>query len=389
MSTDESAAESSLPRYRSLDMFRGVAVLLMFETHVVNTTLQTTLQEGLLWRVVDFINGLVAPIFLVTAGLVFALATPAMPPSSRTSVVRTWGRQILLLWGIGYLLRAPGLMPSTWQEMGAETWAQFLYVDVLHCIALSWLVVVGLYLAVPRARTRQRILIGLWVVVVAVTPLLWTSPLHDVLPTGLAHYFTSAEGSLFPFFPWSAYVLIGAVAGRTLRAMDRRGKARPCMQLSLLLGGIGGIGLSVPLFTGQRIWTGVPWNGDPLVVTMYALLSLALMAGFFLLIEPGRDGSDRSDEPRPRFVWLQRVGRASLLLYVAHLLILYRAGWNGYTLASVWGGGLDGWEAAALFLGLAVAMTALAEVWRWAKQQRARRLWAQGIGSALAAACLV
>ena len=125
------------------------------------------------------------------------------------------------------------------------------------------------------------------------------------------------------------------------------------------------------------------------MVIMYTLLSLALMAGLFLLIEPERTGPGAGDESEPGFLWLQRVGQASLLLYVAHLLVLYRVGWSGYTLASVWGGALDGWEAAALFLGLAVAMTALAEGWQWAKQRSDVRPWVRRIGGALAAACFI
>jgi uncharacterized membrane protein len=394
MDADESDADaSSTARYRSLDVFRGVAVLLMFEAHVVNTTLRPELQQGLLWRGVDFVNGLVAPVFLLTAGLVFALATPASrTSSSAASVIQTWGRQILLIWGIGYLLRAPGLSPSVWRNVSAETWAQFLHVDILHCIALGWVIVIAAYLAIPSVDRRQRVLAGLSVTIVAATPILWSTPVHGMLPTALANYLSPEQGSLFPFFPWGAYVLSGAVAGRALRSADRQGTAHKRMRRLLVVGGIGGVSIGIPMFTGHRIWENLQWDGDPLVVLTCTLLALALMAAFYLTIEPktseSGDAWSETNRPGRMLRWFGRIGQASLLLYVAHLLVLYRAAWGGHTLASMWGDAMSGWGTAILFLALAAAMTGVAWIWRRAKQHHTWRVAAQVFGLLLVIFCL-
>jgi len=164
------------------------------------------------------------------------------------------------------------------------------------------------------------------------------------------------------------------------------------MRRLLVVGGIGGVGIGIPMFTGHRIWENLQWDGDPLVVLTCTLLALALMAVFYLTIEPktGTSGDAGSETNRPGRLlrWFGRIGQASLLLYVAHLLVLYRAGWGGRTLASMWGGALSGWEAAAVFLVLAAAMTGLAWIWRRAKQDQTWRVAAQVFGLLLAVFCL-
>lgn len=355
----------------------------MFNAHVVNTTLRPGLQEGLLFRIVDLINGLVAPVFLLTAGLVFALATP---PSStdRIATVKGWGKQLLLIWVIGYLLRAPGLMPESWHHAGAQDWDRFLKVDILHCIALSWVVLLSAYVTIRSAATRRRVLGGLCIGIVAATPVLWSVSFPSVIPVALANYVTAEYESLFPFFPWGAYVLAGTVAGRALISADRRNVARQHMRRLLLVGGVGGLSLGLLAFNGHRLWPGVGWDGDPVVIAAYLLLSLATMALFYLALEPTQSGQAQPQDPG----WLEIVGQESLLLYVAHLLVLYRLGWNEHTLASTFGNALGPWGVIALFIALSIAMAGLALGWQRTKENRSLRVWVQVIGLTIAAYAL-
>ncbi|HLB00719.1 MAG TPA: heparan-alpha-glucosaminide N-acetyltransferase domain-containing protein, partial [Bacteroidota bacterium] len=61
-------------RYPFIDVLRGLAVVLMIETHTVNALLAPGGADGAFGSVLTFFNGLVAPAFLFCAGLGFAVA---------------------------------------------------------------------------------------------------------------------------------------------------------------------------------------------------------------------------------------------------------------------------------------------------------------------------
>jgi uncharacterized membrane protein len=48
--------------------------------------------------------------------------------------------------------------------------------------------------------------------IVLLTPVVWGN-WNQHIPLVASSYFTSATGSLFPLFPWSAYILLGAGMG--------------------------------------------------------------------------------------------------------------------------------------------------------------------------------
>ncbi len=163
----------------------------MIEAHVLNVMLRPELREGAAFRVVDYVNGLVAPAFLLTAGLVFALATgPATSPLvRRMSDLKTWGPRLALLWGLGYLLRAPGLWPPRPSSWSSAEWDTFLSVDVLHCIAATWAILLAVHVTVRGRWTRVAVLAGLWILGLALTPIAWESDAF-VENTGWAVHYT-------------------------------------------------------------------------------------------------------------------------------------------------------------------------------------------------------
>jgi len=61
-------------RYKFIDLLRGWAVFVMIETHIVNALLRSDIKELTSFKVLTFFNGLVAPSFLLCAGLGFAIS---------------------------------------------------------------------------------------------------------------------------------------------------------------------------------------------------------------------------------------------------------------------------------------------------------------------------
>ncbi|HMD13095.1 MAG TPA: heparan-alpha-glucosaminide N-acetyltransferase domain-containing protein, partial [Bacteroidota bacterium] len=68
---------NSLPQTSSrlefIDLLRGWAVFVMIETHVFNALLLPQLKEETFFKILTFVNGLVAPSFLFCAGLALAI----------------------------------------------------------------------------------------------------------------------------------------------------------------------------------------------------------------------------------------------------------------------------------------------------------------------------
>src|SRR6185436_1734934 len=75
----DAAPASRRERVAWLDLFRGAAVLVMIETHVVNTFLAAALRENGWFALLNYVNGLVAPSFLFIAGFVQGLERRTSP----------------------------------------------------------------------------------------------------------------------------------------------------------------------------------------------------------------------------------------------------------------------------------------------------------------------
>lgn len=285
------------PRLTWIDLLRGVAVVGMIETHVMNTFLHAKFDEASWRHDLGFYNGLLAPAFLWIAGFVQGLAIRKAQREGRPVVTASRLRRLGLVLLIGYLLHVP------WHLWGAgdfspETWRIALQVDILPCMAVT----LAMLLFVGLAR-------GVWFDVVTVLLVLFfvlLAPAAQHWQTGWI--FTDAflnhrTGSLFPLFPWVAFCAMGSLASRW------EVHARTLLPAALAFIALGMVFAPAtysyvhPAFFAERLgWLGL-------------LILLVWLVG-------------------QRFApaWLQLAGRESLLMYVAHLLLLYSIPWQGVTL---------------------------------------------------------
>ncbi len=122
-----------------IDLFRGAAVLVMIETHVVNTFLLSILRDWNWFSVLNYVNGLVAPSFLFIAGFVQGMERGASPDKP-VQFARRAGHLLGILL-LAYALHFP------WRELGQHRWDAAVRVgtqeDVLQCIAASLGVLLG------------------------------------------------------------------------------------------------------------------------------------------------------------------------------------------------------------------------------------------------------
>jgi uncharacterized membrane protein len=203
-------------RVEFIDLLRGWAVIVMIETHVFNATLTSETMSGSTFQWLKFINGLVAPSFLFASGLAYAITTHRKAKeylSFGTALFRQCGRLLFILL-VGYLLHLPKFKLShLLYQTNEHDWQVFFQVDVLQCIAVSLLIMQLLLLILRTERRLYVSLIGICTVVVFSTPILWGIDFWGVLPVPIAAYLNGLHFSLFPLFPWSAFLFAGGITG--------------------------------------------------------------------------------------------------------------------------------------------------------------------------------
>ncbi len=280
-----------------LDAVRGLSVVAMVFGHTLDLTLQEGVRVHPLVELYWSFRGLTAPLFLVVAGW-------ALVASLRSTDADTVGRRLrraALVLALGYGLHWPGL--SAAQAMAAEgtLWPHLLAFDALPCI--GWCIAGGVLLVSLLPRRLGRIgafgLLALWVPFVA--SMSWPVGLGaGWLWRGLLGH----PEAHFPLVPWSAFFFLGGTLALVLPAF----RAPRHRAMALLLAG--GLLLLVLERTGLEDWALTsPW---PAFYRMgEALLALGLLSGLAVWRVPG----------------LVRLGRSSLGVYVAHLVLLY--GWGG------------------------------------------------------------
>jgi uncharacterized membrane protein len=342
----------------------------MMEVHCFNEWLQPAVKQQSWWSFMNFVNGMVAPSFIMLAGFVLGVSGMRKWDSyvRLTPALRRRLRHLAFIGVVGYLLHVPfhtlGGLLFTVTPHGL---AQFQTVDVLQCIAVSAIFVHGLMLLL---RTPQRVLAACLVLGTAAFLLhpwsLHTSLAQD-LPRFLGNYINRSNGSQFPLFPWSGFMFFG-MAFAMLYARMAPGAPRAGMSQARFFAWAGVIGLALA-FGGIAVNAYVPqswrlgyqifspthevWSHTPEFSFHRVGWVLAFLWGFFLL-ERGFG---------PAWSWLRLWGRESFFLYVFHLLLLYKPIAGGKSFAELWRSQLDVPQTLAGYAVLLVVCCAIAVPW--------------------------
>ena len=149
------AIETGKHRLAYIDWMRGLACLLMFQTHCYDSWLGGAARDTSFIRWSQLGGTLPAPLFLFLAGISFALVTDklrrkgASPNEIAATTIRRGGE----IFGLGLLFRVQEfLLGQPWSP-----WTDLLRVDVLNVIGLS-MMFMGLACRLTRARATNTIL---------------------------------------------------------------------------------------------------------------------------------------------------------------------------------------------------------------------------------------
>jgi uncharacterized membrane protein len=348
-------------RLAFLDLLRGSAILFMIETHAFNTMLLPSLKASHWFRYLTFVNGLVAPSFLFVSGWVFAVAS-----GRKLDALRCWGPvfrkqlgRILLIWGLGYALHFPFYSYSRTKALARpDDWLRFCQMDILQCIAVGLLLLLMGRIFIKSSRSFEQILLASSILVVFSSPFLGQIDFLAMMPMPLALYFQEQSFSYFPLFPWLGFMLLGGLGGVVHTRAAASGNERR------LVGSLGLVAVELVL-AGIVFWEiphWIPHASSRVTVNPFFFLmrlgcvTMLLVACWHYALKCPHGGK-----------FVREISRESLLVYVLHILIIYRLSWNNQSLSSLYRGSLNLWESSALVLLLALLMWVSAKCWSWVK----------------------
>ena len=343
MTTTTIAAPS---RLAWIDWMRGLACVLMFQTHCYDAWLGGDARNTTFLKTSQLLGTLPAPLFLFLAGISFALVTDKLirknlPASVITRTMFRRGAEIL---AFGLLFRLQEFLIA-W---GWAPWSDLLRVDVLNIIGISMMLMAllcGLVLftwgrthsSVPAEQrsapasaptsSRGSLAIVLAALSTAALIALLTPPLYTThRPTWLPWYIESyidgchnlgaPQPWLFSIFPWSAFAFAGLAAGFILFSDSARAHTTKTLAL-FAAAGAAAIAIAYGLDHSQLHFYAVYdyWHTSPNFLMMRIGLLLLIC---FLTYAWCRWGfATRGFSP------LLQLGQTSLLVYWVHIEFVY------------------------------------------------------------------
>src|SRR5713226_9393988 len=220
----QAPAQMKKKRLAYIDWMRGLACVLMFQTHCYDSWLSPQARKSSSLIVWSQLGGtLPAPLFVFLAGVSFALVTERLREKGieRNAIAKQTLLRGAEVFGMGLLFRVQELALG----YPLSPWTDLLRVDVLNILGLSMMLMGVLCWAAgdgDAAEARIRTLLaGIFAAaaVAMATPPLWTTHRPKFLPWPLesyingVHIFDQPQPWLFPLFPWSALAFAGLAVG--------------------------------------------------------------------------------------------------------------------------------------------------------------------------------
>jgi uncharacterized membrane protein len=222
-----------MKRLAYIDWMRGLACVLMFQTHCYDSWLSPEARKSAFFGWSQLLGTLPAPLFLFLSGISFALVTERLREkgTSPGAIAKTTIRRGAEIFALGLLFRVQEYaLGYRWVP-----WTDLLRVDILNSLGLS-MMLMGILCWFSAARrpadasaptqsvaaSRNRgIFAGLLAATLAAlaTPFLWTIYRPLWLPWPLESYINGVhvvgkpQYWLFPIFPWSAFAFVGLAVG--------------------------------------------------------------------------------------------------------------------------------------------------------------------------------
>jgi uncharacterized membrane protein/predicted membrane protein len=353
---------ASHSRLAFIDLLRGLALLVMIEVHVFNAFIIPEFKATTWYHALNFINGLVAPSFIFISGFVFLLASQKKLESFRTYGSAFWKQigRIGLIWIVGYCLHLPFFsFHRTITEATENQWLSFYQSDVLHCIAFGLLALFLSRLLIRNDRTYRTFLFLSGLLVVATTMFIWDVDFNTWIPAPLAAYFNGKHYSLFPLFPWMAFMLFGGYfASGYIRARGQQKEKDFILRFALtgaILFAVCVVGRELPV--NLHIGSNDIRANPVFFLERLGIVMLLLTTCWFY-----------ADYRKTEKTFVLDIARESLMVYAVHLLVIYGQFFNERSLSFYYSKTFGVLECIAGTFVLLVVMIGAAMTWGWLKR---------------------
>ena len=318
---------SAPSRLGYIDWMRGLACVLMFQTHCYDSWLGGDARKSTFFMWSQLGGTFPAPLFLFLAGISFAIVTDKLRQKGvpANQIARTTIRRGAEILGLGLLFRLQEFLIA-W---GWAPRSDLLRVDVLNTIGLSMMLmgVVCWIVLLFNSKSHTRLALAMTAVGVGMsislmTPLLWTSWRPRWLPWPLESYMDGVHNLgepqpwLFPIFPWAAFAFMGLAVGFFLLSDSARKRGAA----TFVLAGVGGIGLIylarwLDARPHQLYATYDFWHTSPNFFLIRVGMLLLILAAAYLWCRWGAG--------QWGFSPLIQLGQTSLLVYWVHIEFVY------------------------------------------------------------------
>ena len=322
-------AEKTTKRFAYIDWLRGLACLVMFQTHCYDSWLGGPARDTGFFKFSQLAGTLPAPLFLFLSGVSFAMVTDKLRQKGASA--DEIARITILRGGKIFLLALLFRLQEFLLGMGHAPWTDLLRVDVLNVIGVS-LILMAIVCRVAAVgggadvrRLRKRTIVAAATcaaVIAAVTPQLWTTWQPHWRAWWLesyingVHTFGTPQPWLFPVFPWCAFAFAGLAIGFFLLSdWSRRNEAA-----GIALAGAGGIalialGLWLDARPTQLYAVHDFWHSSPNFLMARAGVVLVILFAGYLWCRWG--AGEWGFSP------LIEMGKCSLLVYWVHIEFVY------------------------------------------------------------------
>ncbi|MFI5087393.1 MAG: heparan-alpha-glucosaminide N-acetyltransferase domain-containing protein [Terriglobales bacterium] len=318
---------SAKSRLAYIDWMRGLACVLMFQTHCYDSWLAPPARKTSFFMWSQLGGTLPAPLFLFLAGISFALVTDKSRQrgAAHAQIAKTTIRRGAEIFGLGLLFRLQAFVLAwPWAP-----WTDLLRVDVLNTIGVS-MMLMGLVCRLAAAdtsaaamRLRSIAMAALVAIVITLlTPLLWTTWRLRWLPWPLesyicgVHTYPEPQGWLFPIFPWAGFAFAGLAVGFLLLC-DWARRREAAVFAILAAGGVALIALARTLDHSPRQLYAVYdfWHTSPNFFFIRVGLLLVILSALYAWCRWGAATWGFSP--------LIQLGQTSLLVYWVHIEFVY------------------------------------------------------------------
>lgn len=311
-----SAGRVGAGRLDAVDWLRGLAVVLMIQTHLYDSWVSPAgkLTEAYWWS--RFLGGIPSRLFLLLVGVSMAIRFEGQLAKNvdRGAMVRGAARRGLEIVLLAYLFRFQEYTLGGW----GGNWIDLFRIDILNCIGAS-MIVVGFIAAPRRGRPQTWVALGAALVFIGLGPIIGPAYFPSFLPRPLTSYLGGQRPmAWFPLFPWAAWPLVGVALGHWWVRASRDPKR---LGVAFLLTGLGGLALTGSVILVRRI--------DPYIIRYPSELVQQMGPGSFIY-RMGLLGPLAllawvvvRSTPKGWFSPMRQFGRTSLLVYWIHVNLCY------------------------------------------------------------------